>query len=1296
MRLLQLQDDGDVSLFEFTGNKIPPYAILSHTWGADNEEVTFQDIKNSSSKNKASYHKIYFCGKQAALDGLQYFWVDTCCIDKSSSQELSEAINSMFRWYKNAEKCYVYLSDVSDSTSIRDGECIKRWKPALERSRWFTRGWTLQELISPDSVEFFSMEGTCLGNKQSLEQTLHEITGIAVEALRGGHLSQFNTDELFSWAAKRKTSREEDAAYCLLGIFDVFMPLLYSEGRKKAFARLEEQIRKDSVTEKFSLKEEQKRLLLDSLRFNQIHIRQTTVKNAHTKTCKWLLEDSKYLDWLDAAKLSKHHGLLWIKGKPGTGKSTLMKFALAHAHNTIRNGIVISFFFNARGEDLEKSTTGTYQSLLLQLLEGFPALQSVFNSLGHIASSISTKHQWSVESLQTLLEQSIQKLGESSVVCFIDALDECEEQQVREMIQFFERIGQLIASTGIRFRTCFSSRHYPYITIQKGLGLVLEGQEGHVQDIHYYLESELKIGQSIIAQQIRNELREKASGVFMWVVLVVSILNKEHDRGRMYALRRRLQEIPSDLDRLFRDILTRDLHNRDELVLCIQWVLFAKQPLSPVQLYFAVLSGVEPEAMLTWDPSEITEDVIKRFILDSSKGLTEITTSGFQKQKVQFIHESVRDFLVKENGLSIIWPELGSNLKGQSHERLKQCCVTHISMDVLTPLKVPESLPEASSPQAAGLRKSAIHAFPFLEYAVQNVLHHADVAEGSGISQTQFVPSFPLPRWIKLSNLLQTDEKRRRKDNVSLLYVLAEHNMSNLVKFFPSIASYLKVEEEQHGAPLFTAFSNGSKAVVRVFVQALAAENPTGGRYQELYGQYYEDKFVQRVIGEHFSYLKERGVISYLAELGDETLFAILLKTKVSVIDSRDQYGRTPLWWAAQNGHEAIVKLLLDTGKVNINSKDHYGRTPLLWATERGYNEIVKLLLDTGKVNVDERDYYRRTPLWWAAQNGHEAMVRLLLDTGKVDVDAKDSQYRQTPLWWAIQNGNEAIVKLLLDTGKIKINSKYQYGRKPLLWTIGKGHIDIFKLLLNTGKVDINEKDNYGRTPLWWAAHNGHEAMVRLLLDTGKVDVDAKDSQYGRTPLWCATRNTHEVIIKLLLDTGKVNVDAKDNHYGRTPLWFATKKIREVIVKLLLDTCKVDVDAKDSHYGRTPLWWAARNGHEAIVRLLLKTGKVDVDAKDSQHGQTPLSWAAQNGHEAIIKLLLETGKINIDSKDRYGRTPLLWATEKGNNDIFKLLFNTGKVDVNAKDDYGRTPLLWATKNGDEAVVKLLQSYVRRS
>jgi hypothetical protein len=163
-----------------------------------------------------------------------------------------------------------------------------------------------------------------------------------------------------------------------------------------------------------------------------------------------------------------------------------------------------------------------------------------------------------------------------AVVCFIDALDECEEGQIRDMVSFFEHIGELIVSTGTHFQVCFSSQHFPHITIRKGLVLVLERQKGHGWDIANYVGSELKIGQSQKAQTIRTELQKKATGVFMWVVLVVAILNKECDSGRTHALWKRFQEIPDDLHDLFRDILTCESHQSPELIYCIQWVLFAR------------------------------------------------------------------------------------------------------------------------------------------------------------------------------------------------------------------------------------------------------------------------------------------------------------------------------------------------------------------------------------------------------------------------------------------------------------------------------------------------------------------------------------------------------------------------------------------------------------------------------------------------------------------------------------------------------------------------------------------------
>ncbi|KAH7372280.1 heterokaryon incompatibility protein-domain-containing protein [Pyrenochaeta sp. MPI-SDFR-AT-0127] len=244
MRLLERLPGGTFKLTSFNDDSPPSYAILSHTW-IEGQEVTYHELLAGAGRDKTGFDKIRFCGERAAADGLQYFWVDTCCIDKSTSDELSTAINSMFRWYQRASRCYVYLPDVSVPEEALSAAAFPiTWVDAFRRSRWFTRGWTLQELIAPAIVEFFSKEGKRLGSKVSLEQEICKITKVPVGILRGEDLTEIGVEERMSWTVHRKTSRKEDKVYCLLGIFGVFLPLVYGEGEANATERLRDEIEK--------------------------------------------------------------------------------------------------------------------------------------------------------------------------------------------------------------------------------------------------------------------------------------------------------------------------------------------------------------------------------------------------------------------------------------------------------------------------------------------------------------------------------------------------------------------------------------------------------------------------------------------------------------------------------------------------------------------------------------------------------------------------------------------------------------------------------------------------------------------------------------------------------------------------------------------------------------------------------------------------------------------------------------------------------------------------------------------
>ncbi|THZ51637.1 purine and uridine phosphorylase [Aureobasidium pullulans] len=704
-----------------------------------------------------------------------------------------------------------------------------------------------------------------------------------------------------------------------------------------------------------------RQLKLDALNFEQLDARHATIKKTHTGTCKWLFSKSEYLDWQDEQKLDEHHGFLWIKGKPGAGKSAIMKFAYADAEAKAKatDSAVISYFFNARGEHLEKSTCGMYRSLLFQLLNEVPRLQTVLDANKSNLKDIILN----VESLQSLFRQAVERLDDTHLTCFVDALDECEnsEDQVREMVNFFEELGEHTVENRIRFLVCFSSRHYPHITINKSVELILEVQPGHVEDITKYIQSNLKAGKSERVEKLKIEVQEKSQGIFLWVVLVVPMLQKAWNRGKVETLKQCLHDIPEDLNKLFKDILCRDTEDMEGLVLCLKWILYAGRPLRPEELHFAILSGTNPELLA--DSVDVTLADISRSILSSSKGLAEPTKT--KAPTVQFIHESVRDFLLKENGLALIQNHFHNTSAGSAHDQLKQCCQHYIN--------------SAAINQSKDSSSEAITRFPFLEYSIRHIFKHAELAASHMISQEVF-----------LADVLALLDFGANLDACSLALPSAAHGgYKEIVRLLLDRGANINAfceGSDSMGTALQVASRDGYETMVRMLLDRGADVNVLGGYYGT--------------------------ALQAASTIGHEAIVRMLLDADADLNASSGSSMCTALQAASRIGRETIVRMLLDGGAdVNVLG-GHYG-TALQTASTIGHEAIVRILLDADADINASSGILMCTALYAASENGHEAIVRFLLDH-----DADVNHLRSwKPLHAALCRGYAEIVSLLLEYG---------------------------------------------------------------------------------------------------------------------------------------------------------------------------------------------------------------------------------------------------------------------------------------
>ncbi|VUC37866.1 unnamed protein product [Clonostachys rosea] len=1019
------------------------------------------------------------------------------------------------------------------------------------------------------------------------------------------------------------------------------------------------------------------RACLKSLAYEGMDSRLDTITEESDGTCGWLSSHENFVKWKN-----QHRGLLWIKGKPGSGKSTIIKYALKRLSKVYGPETqVFSFFFHARGHELQKSLLGFFRSVLHQILQRFPGslndLVDNFNVKEMTVGEPGKDWHWHLQPLQEFLKLGLPKiLTRFPVVFFIDALDECGQRPALDLIEYFRQILLSLPSTSYQIGICFSCRHYPIIPGNGGLEVVLE--EENSEDISLFVKRSLLVNNNDLNDELFDLIIGRARGVFLWAMLVVREVSRMAIEGEsMTTMQAEIARIPRGLFPFYEE-LVRSSKNHPAMLNLIQWLCFSGKPLNVEELQWALV--VDPKSpMSTFEDYRASESFISSDRFESrirtlSCGLVEV-----RFLTVQFIHQSVREFFL-DQGLSILDQGEPDEAAAAAHCRMSLVCVQYMNTF-------------CSDLSRFGRQSSRL---PLSAYSGKYWSFHARLG--------QDMPCFPK----KFLDLIQWPNEGPLQ---SLLLLLKEIDFPG----FPSGTNlmHLTARYDLDKMLLFLAFPPCGDAALPPSWKSSRSSPPLpcNGEKDEN-GAVVQSHHAEKV---YFDLEDQNGhtPLAWAAEHGSLEVAKLLLQTGQVDVDSRSKIGQTPLSRAAQYGSLEVARLLLDTGRAEADSRDDTGRTPLSWAAQYGSLEVARLLLSTGRVEADSRDETGRSPLSHSGSKSLE-VAELLLSTGQVDVDSRDTTGR-TPLSWAAQNSHLDFAKLLLNTRQVEVDSRDDAGRTPLSWSAASLTGEVAEWLLATGQADANSRDNTGRTPLSWNSSGPPVGFLaplsKVLLDTGRIEVDLRDNN-GRTPLsWAAASSNAGQVIRLL-DTGQVEVDSRDDA-GRTPLSWAssTPEGGGPVVRTLLATGRVEVDSRDNT-GRTPLSWAVassdsagiyNNGqwesrpgltfapHDSTVQLLLDTGRVDVNSRDST-GRTPLSWAAETPKALdAVRMLLKTGQVEVNSRDDNGRTPLWWAAQHGSWRVVESLFRSGQVKIGSKLQDGPPLFFMFSKAWREELLEMLSA-----
>ncbi|RBR19576.1 uncharacterized protein FIESC28_05571 [Fusarium coffeatum] len=467
---------------------------------------------------------------------------------------------------------------------------------------------------------------------------------------------------------------------------------------------------------------------LQSLWFPAIDRRYETLGSPAEQTGHWLFDDAIFQDWLNGENQERHQGLIWIKGKPGSGKSMLMGEAFRRASRRQTKGSdpsqTAAFFFNGKGDDLEHSVVGLFRSLIYQLCSKVPIFLKSFQEVWDAKTKTgcfmrSGAISWQEAELKTAFQKMMLQQSDSKVLIFVDALDECDSSHVRDLAYFWRKVTKSAFASGIDLKVCLSSRHSPSVTVSDCPEIVMEQHNSH--DISTYLKQRIEVGIGIENaewQILEEKITERSDGMFLWVVLVVDDLLRSWDEGRSIEyLTKRVENTPQALDTLFSDMLSNSTHEtKKAAVKLFQWATLSTKPLRLHEWHHIMgfIRYPTPTSLAEWRSSDYftaTDEQLVKQINNLSLGLVEVTraievppgASGSQVSSVgvdagsltheyggsrivQVIHESVRDFFLKGTGFFVLDPSVLTHLIGRGHLSIMATCLDYIKITELDAL----------------------------------------------------------------------------------------------------------------------------------------------------------------------------------------------------------------------------------------------------------------------------------------------------------------------------------------------------------------------------------------------------------------------------------------------------------------------------------------------------------------------------------------------------------------------------------------------------------------------------------